>query len=73
MTFDQLIFTGKMKKKTTLGYIFSGVSVNKKLLLQSHVGPARCKKSLQKTLTSKRYITFVLIATTHYPSARRFS
>ena len=64
-------FRRKNKKKPPLGYIFSGV--NKKLLLQSQVGPTRCTKSLQKTLTSKRYITFALIATTHYPGARRFS
>ena len=54
MTFDLLILAGKIKKKKTqLGYIFSGV--NKKLLLQSHVGPTRCTKSLQKTLILKRY------------------
>ena len=64
-------FRGKNEKKTPPGYVFSGV--NKKLLLQSQVGPTRCTKSLQKTLTSKRYITFALKATTHYPGARRFS
>ena len=45
MTFDLLIFAGKIKK-APLGYIFSGV--NKKLLLQSHVRPTRCTKSFQK-------------------------
>ena len=68
MMFDVLIFVGKIKK-TPLGYIFSGV--NKKLLLQSHVGPTQ--NLLKKTLTSERYITFVLIATTHHPGPRRFS
>ena len=57
--FDLLIFMGKIKKPP-LGYFFSGV--NNKLLLQSHVGSTRCTK----TLISKRYITFALIATTHY-------
>ena len=36
MMFDLLIFAGKIKKPP-LGYFFS--RVNKKLLLQSHVGP----------------------------------
>ena len=58
----------KLKKKHSGTNFFSGV--NKRLLLQSHVGRTSCTKSLQKPWLSKRYITFVLIATTH---PRRFS
>ena len=63
-------FRGKNLKNPPLGYIFSGVD---KKLLQSHIRPTHCTKPLQKTLTSKRYIAFVLIATTHYPGLRCFS
>ena len=64
---------GKLKKKKHSGtYFFSGV--NKRLLLQIKSRRThQLHKISSKTLTSKRYITFALIATTHPRSFSWFS
>ena len=69
-SFVTRFFAGKKLRNHPSGIFFSGV--NKNLWLQSQVGPTRCTKSHQKTLSSKRYITFAIIALTHYPRPEVF-
>ena len=67
MRFDILTFSlEKIKKPLLRGYFFS--KVDKKFLLQSHVGPMCCTKSLQKPHYFEAiYITVALITATNYP------
>ena len=68
MTFDLLIFVGKIKKQPH-GYFFLQGKQKAHITCRTHP----LHKISSKTLTPKRYITFALIATTHYPGPKRFS
>ena len=73
--FDLLIyvtrFSREKTKKPPLWYFF--FRGKQKSLIKKSRGTHALHKISSKTLTSKRYITFTLIATTHYPGPISFS
>ena len=69
MTFDLLIFAGKLNNHTSGIFLWG----KQKALITKSRRTHPLHKISSKTQTSKRYITFALMATTHYPGPRRFS